>query len=223
MSAPAMKTRVFGLVFVSFAALWPATLQAHSGPPFPIVSDKVVGRYEISVWTDPDSTDDRSAQGKFWVTLKPVTGKTRVPADTRVDVTIRPLDRAGAPQQGSALAVPQNDAQHFVALLMDHEGPFGVHVTVDGVLGQAEVDASTDATYDLRPRPILTALFLMPFLLVGFIWGKLLLKRRMHAREGSNGQSRDRRKPEQDSQQPGENRAQSEAHHRKSNADSREA
>ena len=81
----------------------------------------------------------------------------------------------------SARAEPINGepARQFAALVMDHEGPFGVRVTIDGTLGRADVQASTDATYDLRPRPILIVIFVLPFVLVGFVWGKLLIKRRM--------------------------------------------
>jgi hypothetical protein len=57
-------------------------------------------------------------------------------------------------------------------------------VAIDGPLGTANVDATTDATYDLRPRPMLTVLFVAPFVLVGFVWGKLLIKRKMAARGG---------------------------------------
>jgi hypothetical protein len=159
-------------------------LQAHSGPPFPIVTDRIVGAYRISIWTDPDATDDRSAAGKFWVMMQlasPDGAGRAIPPDTRVDVTIRPLDRQGAEQSGRAGPVNGDVARQFVSLLMDHEGPFGVRVAVDGPLGKADVDASTDATYDLRPRPILMILFVMPFLLVGFVWGKLLIRRRMHS------------------------------------------
>ena len=164
------------------------TLCAHSGPPFPIVSDRVAGAYQISIWTDPDATDDRSAAGKFWVMLQPASpvGTNRsIPLGTHVDVTIRPLDRQGGKQAGRAEPINAEVARQFVALVMDHEGPFGVRVTVDGPLGKADVDAFTDATYDLRPRPILMIVFVMPFVLAGFVWGKLLIRRRMHARGGT--------------------------------------
>jgi hypothetical protein len=59
-----------------------------------------------------------------------------------------------------------------------------VVVRIDGALGSGELDAQADATYDLRPRPALMLLFIMPFVLVGIVWGKLLIKRRMHARGG---------------------------------------
>ncbi len=161
-------------------------LHAHSGPPFPILSDQIAGAYRISIWADPDATDDGSAAGQFWVMLRPARADARlaIPAGTRVEVAIRPLDRPDAVQSGRAAPVNADAARQFVALLMDHEGAFGVRVTVDGPLGTADVQASTNATYDLRPQPILLVLFVLPFVLVGFVWGKLLIRRRMQRRGG---------------------------------------
>ena len=167
------------IVFVILIAAWSVRSAAHSGPPFPIVTDRKAclwGSTWVSVWTDPDVTDDQTAAGRFWVTLEP--------AAEHVVVAIKPLDRIGAERSAPAQPVNGNRQRQFVALLMDHEGPFGVHVAIDGAPGKAEVDTMTDATYDLRPRPILTVLFVFPFLLVGFVWGKLLIKRRTHARGG---------------------------------------
>jgi hypothetical protein len=163
-----------------------ALVCAHSGPPFPILSEQIAGPYRISIWADPDATDDRTAAGQFWVMLQPAgprAGET-VPAETRVDVAIRPLDRDGGRHAGRAAPVNADASRQFIALLMDHEGPFGVRVTVNGPLGSADVEASTDATYDLRPRPILIVLFVLPFVLVGFVWGKLLIRRRMQRSGG---------------------------------------
>ena len=172
------------LAMLSAVALAGVTVQAHSGPPFPIVTDRIAGAYQISIWTDPDATDDRSAAGQFWVMLQPARPGGSIPPGTRVDVAIRPLDRQGEEQAGRAEPINADAARQFVALVMDHEGPFGVRVAIDGPLGTAGVDASTDATYDLRPRPILMVVFVTPFLVVGVLWGKLLIRRRMHARGG---------------------------------------
>jgi hypothetical protein len=170
------------IVTVTLGAMTDATLHAHSGPPFPIVSDRAAGPYVVSIWTDPDATDDRSPAGKFWVMLQPAAGTPRggaVPAGTHVEVAIRPLNRPDGEISAPAEPVNGEVARQYVALVMDHEGPFGVRVRVTGPLGAAEVEASADATYDLRPRPILIALFVLPFVLVGFVWGKLLIRRRM--------------------------------------------
>jgi hypothetical protein len=157
---------------------------AHSGPPFPIVEDRIVGAYQVSLWADPDATDDQSAAGKFWVMLKATRSGQVIPAGTDVQVRIRPLDRPGGERQALAEPIAGDAGRQFAALVMDHEGPYAVNVRIDGVLGAGDFEARTDATYDLRPRPALMVLFIMPFVLVGIVWGKLLIKRRMHARGG---------------------------------------
>jgi hypothetical protein len=101
-----------------------------------------------------------------------------LPADTRVNVAINPSDRPGPPNVASAEPVASDPSHRFAALVMDHEGRFHVRVTIDGPLGHAEVEADVDATYDLRPPPLMIAVYLIPFVLVGFLWLKLLLRRR---------------------------------------------
>ncbi len=155
-----------------------AIVRAHSGPPFAIVSNRIAGSYQISLWTDPDATDDGSAAGKFWVVMDPVGKDAALGMDTRVTVSIRPLDRQGPVRTGTAQPVGYEASRRFVALLMDHEGRYAVRTTIEGPLGLASVDAEVDATYDVRPRPFMLALALMPFLLAGFLWVKLLLRRR---------------------------------------------
>jgi hypothetical protein len=136
----------------------------------------------VTVWTDPDATDDQTAAGRFWVTLDTEPKGRPVPASTQVTVSIKPLDRADGERSARTEAINGDVQRQYAGLVLDHEGRFGVHVAVEGALGKAEVDAYADATYDLRPRPILTVIFILPFLLVGFVWGKLLIKRRMHAK-----------------------------------------
>lgn len=155
---------------------------AHSGPPFPIVSTQTFGPYQVSVWTDPDTTDNGTAAGRFWITVKPAGADAAPPPATRVHVAIAPTDRAGATHEADATTAANDASQYFLALLMDHEGPFSVHVAIDGPRGHADVESSVQATYDLRPAPMLMIVFAMPFVLVGFLWIKLLLRRRAAAR-----------------------------------------
>lgn len=159
-------------------------LDAHSGPPFPIVSNRLAGLYDISIWTDPDATDDGGAQGQFWVVLAPApdpAGAARagaIPPGTSVDVTIRATDRPAPPQTGRATPVDGLITRQFVALRMDHEGPFSVHVLVNGPLGQAEVVSRVDATYDVRPAPLMLIVFALPFVAIGALWFKVMMRRR---------------------------------------------
>jgi nitrate reductase NapE component len=168
-------TRSASLAIAAVAAVLSMEIvQAHSGPPYPIVSNRIVGGYNISIWSDPDATDDGTAGGSFWVVLESVTRGATVPAGTRATVSVRPLDREGPVHTGVTEPVDGSVERQFIALLMNHEGRFSVDVAVDGPLGRAEVSATVDATYDERPSPYLMAVYLFPFLAVGFLWVKVL-------------------------------------------------
>jgi hypothetical protein len=158
-------------------------LSAHDGPPFPIVVDRIAGPYLVSVWTDPDTTDDGSPGGQFWVVLRQADRKRVPPAGTRAVVAVRSLDRQGPEHTAAATAVRGDIGNQFAAVVMDHEGRFHVRVEIGGPLGTAGVDAPVDATYDRRPAPYLLALYVAPFLLVGLLWGRVLVHRRAIQRE----------------------------------------
>lgn len=151
---------------------------AHSGPPFPIVSNHAAGRYEVAIWTDPDATDDATPGGQFWVMLKARAGGADVPAGTRVRVAVRALDRQAPELAADAAPVNGDLSNQFAAVRMDHEGRFAVRVTIDGPLGPADVSSTVDATYDLRPAPVLFLVYLAPFIIVGALWVKVLRRRR---------------------------------------------
>jgi hypothetical protein len=156
-------------------------LGAHAGPPFPIVSSQIAGAYDIAIWTDPDATDDAVAGGQFWIVLKPH-GASAIPAGTRVTVGIRAIDRPVSELTAVAAPVDGLVTRQFAALRMDHEGRFAVRVAVDGPLGAAQITSEVDATYDLRPPPALFVIYLLPFVVLGLLWVKLLRRRRALAR-----------------------------------------
>jgi hypothetical protein len=174
------STNVRAIAFSAAAtvAAAAAPAQAHDGPPFPIVSDAVSGPYQISIWTDPDTTDNGTPGGQFWVVIEPIDDAVSLPPDTRATVSIAPLDRPGPTRAGLTAPVASQVERQFVALLIDHEGRFAVRAAIDGRLGRASVENEVEATYDARPPPIMLAVYLMPFVLVGFLWAKLLLARR---------------------------------------------
>jgi hypothetical protein len=165
-----------------------AFVSAHSGPPFPVLSNRRSGAYDISIWTDPDATDDRTPAGKFWIVLATGTGD-QPPAGTRARVAIRALDRQGDVHEGPTEPVDGVIGRQFVALLMDHEGPFAVTVTVDGPLGRTEVESRVDATYDLRPSRFELLVFMIPFVAVGGLWMIVLRRRRQDRRRAASARS----------------------------------
>ena len=165
-------------VAMAVLVLAPRALDAHDGPPYPMVSNYNSGPYSISVWTDPDTTDDGTPGGQFWVTLEAAGNVKAVPAGTLATVSIRPLDRSGQPREGQSVPMAGDVARQFVALVMDHEGRFAVRVTVDGPSGRGQVEGEVAATYDLRPPPGLLVLYLLPFVAVGALWVNVLVRRR---------------------------------------------
>jgi hypothetical protein len=158
---------------------------AHSGPPFPVLSGQVAGAYDISIWSDPDSTDDGTAEGKFWVMLEGAGQRGPVPAGTSATVTIRPAGGDGPVRKALAEPVDGSAGRQYAALVLDHEGPFHVHVAVEGPWGPAEVEAQVDATYDLRPSPVVVVVYLLPFLAIGALWAKVLYRRRHGSEPGA--------------------------------------
>ena len=159
------------------AAAWlgsPSLAIAHDGPPYPIVTDRRAGPYVMSVWTDPDTTDDETPGGQFWVTFAS-DGANGPGRDVRVTITATPL--RGGPER-SVEAAPNSSGSHFGALVLDHEGRFRIDVRARGAQGNGDVSAEVDATYDLRPAPFVVVLYAVPFVLAGALWVRLLLRRR---------------------------------------------
>ena len=155
-----------------------ATLVAHDGPPFPIVSDQRAGAYVVSIWTDPDATDDGAAGGQFWVQMQLAGSDASLPATTRATLGVRPVVRTAPMMSVRAEPVRGDVTNQFAAVVMDHEGRFAVEVSIDGPAGPATVRAEVDATYDLRPPPVLLVVYALPFVLAGGLWMRLLIKRR---------------------------------------------
>lgn len=166
-----------GVVVAALMAASGASVLAHEGPPYPIVSNQAIGPYTVSLWTDPDTTDDGTPGGKFWLMLQPAAAGAPLPAATRGHLVLTPLDREGIERRGRTEPVDGDIGRQYVGLVMDHEGRFGVRVSIEGPLGAAALDADVEGTYDQRPAPAMLLLFLAPFLAVGVLWLRLLHRR----------------------------------------------
>src|SRR5262245_13756788 len=164
--------------FVSATFLLSVPLNAHNGPPFPVVTDRAIGNYIVSLWADPDASDDGDADGRFWVVVSPVAKGTALPADTVVRISIWPAEQPDSIRTQTAAPDGQEISRRTAAFVLDREGKYGVKATIAGSLGPADVDAVVESQYDARPRPALIAIFALPFVLIGFVWVKLLFRRR---------------------------------------------
>jgi hypothetical protein len=110
--------------------------------------------------------------------LEPASAGASLPADTQVNVSITPKESNRWSKRGCGAAGQGQITNQFVVLLMDHEGPFGVRINVEGSLGRAKLETDVNATYDTRPPPVVLYLSILPFLLIGGLWLKVLVRRR---------------------------------------------
>src|SRR6204780_1765657 len=75
--------RELGLLVALLTASSP--LEAHNGPPFPIISDKPVGPVVVSLWTHPDV-----GTGLFYVIVDAPPGGA-IPPDLKIEIGVRPV------------------------------------------------------------------------------------------------------------------------------------
>jgi hypothetical protein len=161
---------------VLFAALFVASspLGAHNGPPFPIISDKRVGPVVVSLWTHPDV-----GTGLFYVIVEPPAGGT-IPPDLKIEIGVRPvtgrLAEAMYPMKLENLrgqVVYRTDAQ------FDQQELWHVRMTVKSSAGDGEAAADVEVTPPGYGRWDLL-LFSLPFLGVGFLWFRVMMRKRQY-------------------------------------------
>jgi hypothetical protein len=162
--------RRFALLSVLLWSALPAL--AHQGPPFPILDNQRTGPYVASVWTDPDV-----GTGTFFVILEPPEGR-RLPTRTRVRIGLQPVSKRLGEVIYEAKPQKENAARYFTTAPLDKEERWRVRVLLNGSEGGGELKAEVEATPDGTLGPIGALIYLVPFLGVGFLWLKAVLKRR---------------------------------------------
>lgn len=146
---------------------------AHQGPPFPILVDQRVGPYIASVWTDPDI-----GTGTFFVVLEPPEGK-KLPGGTQVRIAVEPLDRHVKETLYKAEPQPvRYGERHFALTKFDRGGMWRARILIEGPKGGGELKAEVEPTPDGTIGPISLVLYALPFLAVGFLWLKAVLRRK---------------------------------------------
>lgn len=166
--------------FTSLAAvalivvLAPTTpLDAHEGPPFPIIVDREVGPYLVSVWTDPDI-----GTGTFFVVIEPGADE-RLPDVHSVRIGVRP--ETGRLPEAVYDAEDQNvryGARYLAEVEFDAGGMWDVHIVIEGEEGGGELRTQVEPTPDGTIGPIGLVVYALPFLAVAFLWIKAAMRRR---------------------------------------------
>ena len=147
--------------------LFARTASAHEGPPFPLFVDQKVGRYVVSVWTDPDV-----GTGQFFVIVN-----GEVPADLRVQIGVQPVSgRLAEAFYAAQRENLQQQIQYKAEVHFDAEELWRVRVRLESAQGNAETVATVEATPPGYGRWDLL-LYLFPFLAVGALWAIALIRK----------------------------------------------
>jgi hypothetical protein len=161
------------LAAILIPALFSFSARAHEGPPFPIVVDHEAGSMLVSIWTDPDI-----GTGTFFVVLEPTEG-AELPGNLRVQVGVTP--QSGRLDEALYEAEAQHvryGARYFTEVAFDQGEWWSVRVVIESDAGSEVIASEVEATPDGTLGPISLVLFLLPFLAVGFLWLKAVLRRR---------------------------------------------
>lgn len=155
------------------AALLSRPAAAHQGPPFPILVDQKAGPWIASVWTDPDI-----GTGIFYVLLD-----ENAPAPAEVRIAVQPVTGRLPEAVHDAEAQPTRQGLRFYAEVpFDAGGHWRVRVMLTGPAGSGELISQVEPTPDGTLGPLELVLYLLPFLAVGFLWTKAVLRRRLAQR-----------------------------------------
>jgi len=143
---------------------------AHNGPPFPIIVDRHVGPYLISLWTHPDV-----GIGTFWVMLEP---PTRVTKDLKIEIGVQPVSgRLQEKRYTARLDSSSAQVQYIVEVPFDAQEIWRIHVLLDSSAGHGESTATVEVTPPGLGRWDLLW-YASPFAAVAFLWFRALARRR---------------------------------------------
>jgi hypothetical protein len=156
----------------------PAPARAHNGPPFPIIENRKVGPCIVALWTHPDV-----GTGAFYVFLEPGPGGA-IPNDLKIQIGVQPLTGRLPETFYSAMQVKsRGQVQYNAQAQFDRQELWRVHLVLQSSQGNGEATAQVLVTPPGFGRWDLL-FFLLPFLLVAFLWfrGISRVRRRRNAR-----------------------------------------
>lgn len=168
-----LKTGRSILVFALCLSVIAPVIQAHEGPPFPIIVDAEAGPYLVSVWTDPDI-----GIGTFFVIFEPVSDD-HSPDITSVQIGVEPT--SGRLDETLYVAEPQrvrNGARYYAEVEFDQGEMWKVRVLIEGKNWKEELNSEVEATPDGTIGPIGLLVYSLPFVGIGILWFRAIIVRR---------------------------------------------
>jgi hypothetical protein len=166
-------------------SLWAAaSLSAHNGPPFPIISDLRMGPCVISLWTHPDV-----GTGTFFVVVSAAPGMS-VPKDLKFEIGVLPVTKRLKEQFYWTTPQEINGQIHYNAWVpFDRQELWRVNLYLRSSVWNGETTANVEVTpVGLGPWDLL--FFSLPFLGVGFLWFMGMKRKRLRRSKRSAASSR---------------------------------
>ena len=151
-----------------------AHASAHEGPPFPLLMDKNLGPYVVSVWADPDV-----GTGMFFIVPELAQGGA-LPNDVKVEVCVWPT--SGRLNEACYTAVRddvRDRVQYQIGVPFDVEEQWQVRLVLQSSFGKAEANANVLVTPPGLGRWELL-LYLLPFIATGFLWLMAFLRKKQN-------------------------------------------
>src|SRR5271154_1878231 len=153
-------------------ALCVSSARAHNGPPFPIITDQRVGPCIVSLWIHPDI-----GTSPIFVLVDPAPGGA-IPRDLRIAIGVQPVTRR-LPEvlYPTSIVDQRGQLEYKTNVEFDQQEFWNVRLILTSSAGGGESRAKVEATPVGYGRWDLL-LFALPFVAVGFLWFKVLAKRR---------------------------------------------
>lgn len=153
--------------------LYSSSARAHNGPPFPIITDQRVGPCIVSLWIHPDI-----GMSPIFVLVDPAPGGA-IPKDLKIAIGVQPVSgRLPEVVYSATIADQRGQLEYKTDVQFDQQEFWNVRLILSSpASGGGEALAKVEATPVGYGRWDLL-LFALPFLAVGFLWFKMLTKRR---------------------------------------------
>jgi hypothetical protein len=152
------------LLLLALVLTLPTPSSAHNGPPFPIVENRRLGPCIVALWTHPDV-----GTGAFYVFVEPAPGGT-VPNDLKIKIGVQPVSGRLPEKFYDAMRVQSRGQVQYNAVAdFDRQELWSVRLVIESSQGGGEATAQVEVTPPGFGRWDLL-FFLLPFLLVAFLW-----------------------------------------------------
>lgn len=173
------KSRWVSLFLGVWIFLLSSTVQAHEGPPFPIIVDEDVGPYLVSVWTDPDI-----GIGTFFVMFDPKSDNHSTDDISSVEIGVEPVTgRLDEAIYSFEEQPARSGARYWTEVEFDKGEFWTVRVKIEGEGFSKELYSEVEATPDGTIGPIGLLIYAIPFIGVGILWFRAIIVRRRRVEE----------------------------------------